>query len=133
MAHWVQCSFVGSTITWVDPTCGISTGGKGDNPSGGDARRHVYKPTGILERPKKKARTDVENRVDESREIEAEIAGRLAKEFGEETIRIREEGQQIEAMSQEAIAFEIGVLLRKKIKTEQDEITLMLLMAASIA
>ena len=105
----------------------IKTGTGGIDPGEGIRRRKLYqpfKPTGILDRPKRK---EVADRIDESRQIQAEIAGRLAREFGEETVRI-EEGKRIEEMTSAEVDFEIGVLLRKQIKTEEEEMILLLLM-----
>ena len=105
-------------------------GGKGDNPAA--RRRHTIKPTGFTGRAKKQSKVD--ERVDESREIHAEVAARIAREFGEETIRLRgEQAEQpaIEAMSLREIDAEIGALLRKKLRTEEDELMLLLLMAAA--
>jgi hypothetical protein len=120
----------------------VKTGTGGIDPGEGH-RRVPFKPTGIVDRPKisvKRGRKEVEDRVDESRQIQAEIAEKLAREFGEET-QAAEEAQAIEdrrqlmlaEMSQAQIDFEIGVLLRKKIKTAEDELILVLLMAAAAA
>lgn len=107
-----------------------STGGKGDNPSA----RGIIKPTGLIDRPKRKARNDVERRIEESRDIQAEVHEQVAREFGEETLRIAlAQEPPVETMSLREIDAEIGLLLRKKLRTEDDETMLLLLMAASAA
>lgn len=96
---------------------------------GGDAkRRRIVKPTGLLDRPKRK---DIEERVDDSREIEAEIADRLAREFVDDVEELVEE-PPIEQMTMAQIDLEIGVRLRKKLKQEEEEIMAMLMLAAMV-
>ena len=90
------------------------------------------KPTGLIERPVKEGRKDVEDRAAETAGIAAEIAGKLAREFGEETQQA-EAQKRIEQMTLAEVDFEIGVLLRKKLRTEEDEIMILLLIAASVA
>lgn len=80
--------------------------------------------------PRKEGRKDVQARVDESRDIQAEIAGRLAREFADETVSLDAKTPVIE-MSIAEIEFEIGVLLRKKLRNEEDEVLLLLLMVAA--
>ena len=112
------------------------TGGKGDNaPS--KRRGHLpAKPLGIIDRPRKplkEGRKDVSDRVDESRQIEADIAAKLARDFSEETLRIPPEQPPVAEMALADIEAEIGAILRKKVRTEQDETMLLLLMAAGVA
>ena len=115
------------------------SGGKGDNDGGQESRHQPFKPTGLLDRPRKpvkEGRKEVADRVDESRQIEAEIAGRLAKEFGEETqeiLRLPEAQPPVEEMTLAEVELEIGLLLRKKLRTQEDEILILLLMAAAAA
>ena len=105
---------------------GPPLGGKGDN----EKRRHQpYKPTGLLHLPKKAPK--VSERIDYSREIQAEIAARLAKEFTEEEV-VRQEQVEVARMSAAEVDLEIGVLLRKKVRTEEEEVVLLLLMAAAV-
>lgn len=118
----------GTSGTSVTPTTKTGTGGI--DPGEG-LRRFPAKPTGLLDRPKKEVREgrkNVEDRIDESAQIAAEIAGNLAREFGDETQR--QEAANIVEMSMAEVDFEIGVLLRKKIRNEEEEIMLMLLMIA---
>ena len=109
------------------PDEGPPLGGKGDNDR---RRRGVFKPTGILHVPKKSPQ--VEERVDDSRAIQAEIAARLAREFEQEEIA-RQQDIEVARLSAAEVDFEIGVLLRKKVRNEQEEIVLLLLMAAASA
>ena len=100
----------------------VPLGGKGDN-------KYVpVKPTGLLER-RKEVRKTVEERVEESAQIQAEVAGELAKQLREEIDVL--ESRPVERMTFQEIDREIGVLLRKKIRTEEDEILLLLLIAAA--
>ena len=108
--------------------------GKGDN----DKRHHPYKPTGLLHRPTKPKAKDarVQERLDDSVAIEAEIADKLAREFGDEAAKLRQsedatEAQAIVQMSMAEVDREIGILLRKKLRTEEEEITMLLLIAAA--
>lgn len=122
---------------------GPPIGGKGDNKKDrGKKTIHLpFKPTGILDRPRKEGRKEVEDRVDESRQIQAEIAGKLAYEFTEESSSLEakriEDAQasaarrkEIAQMSAAEIEKEIGILLKKKMKDEEDIISLTLLMIA---
>ena len=115
----------------VPPVVVGKTGTGGIDPGDG-LRRRPFKPTGLLDRPKAKD-ASVQERLDDAGNIQAEIAARLAREFGEETVRIGEqqEAQDIVEMTMAEVDFEIGVLLRKKLRTEDDEIMLMLLMVAA--
>lgn len=58
-------------------------------------------------------------------------AERLAKEFSEETLRLPPELPPVTQMTMAEVEFEIGTLIRKKLKTQEDEVMLVLLMAAS--
>jgi hypothetical protein len=112
------------------PVVVVKTGTGGIDP-GEVRRRGIVKPTGILHLPKKKeGRKDVEDRVDESRGIQAEIAARLAREFTEETAEI-EARPPIVTMTIAQVDAEIGFLLRKKLRTDEDEVILLLLMVAA--
>lgn len=109
----------------------LSASGKGDN----DRPRHIVKPLGLPFGKPKKRRTAVDDRVEQSRQLEAEVAARLAREFEGGTRREAERGeaQQILEMSMAEIDHEIGVLLRKKMRTQEDEVLLLFLMVAAAA
>lgn len=104
------------------------TGGIDGEGTGGTKRKGIVKPLGTLGLPRK-GKKAVEARVDESREIQAEIASRLAREFAEESVAL--ETRPIASMSMAEIDFEIGAILRKQIRTEEDEAALILLMIAA--
>ena len=114
----------GATPTPTQDT-GPPIGGKGDN----EKRRSTYKPTGILHLPKKSPK--VSERIDDSRAIQAEIAARLVKEFTEEEVA-RQEQVEVARLSAAEVDFEIGILLRKKLRTDQEELLLVLLMASAV-
>ena len=80
--------------------------------------------------PRKEGRKEIADRVDDSRDIQVEIAGRLAREFTDETVSLDVQPTVVE-MSIAEIEFEIGVLLRKKLRNEEDEVLLFLLMVAA--
>lgn len=86
------------------------TGGKGDNSS----RRRIFKPTGLP--PYREVRKPVEDRIAETHVIAREVAEQY-------------EEQPIAQMALVDIEAEIGELLRKKLRTEDEEIMLLLLMA----
>jgi hypothetical protein len=93
----------------------------------------IVKPSGLLHKPRKEGRRDVSDRVEDSRAIAAEVAARLAREFGDETAATLAAQQALDVaeLSAQQVAFEIGVLLRKKLRTEEEEVLLLLLLAAS--
>jgi len=110
----------------IDAETAIKTGAGGIDPGDG-LKRRIVKPTGLLHLPKKKGR--IEERIDDTRSIQAEVAGRLAREFSEES-RLLDVPQTIVEMTMAEIDAEIGLLLRKKLRTDEDEIALLLLMVA---
>ena len=68
----------------------------------------------------------------QSAQIAAEIAEKLAREFGGENAALEAlQERKIEELSQAERDFEIGVLLRKKLRNEEDDLILLLLMAAA--
>jgi len=98
----------------------VHTGGKGDNADG-VRRPRIFKPTGLLDR---KATPTVQDRIDDSAQLHAQAVENA--KYAKEVIAF----QPIETMSQAEIDFEIGVLLHKKIRTEEDELLLLMLMMA---
>lgn len=111
----------------------VKTGTGGIDP--GELRKHRYppaKPLGILHLPKKplkEGRKEVSDRVEESRQIQSEIAARLAREFTEETALL--DRPPVETMTMAEVEAEIGVLLRKKLRTDNEEVILFFLMIAA--
>lgn len=116
---------IGEAVTAV-----TKTGTGGIDPR--EVRRGIIKPTGLLDRaPKKKqpeARKSVEDRVEDARQIQAEIAGELAKELRGE---IESAQKAISAMTMAEVDFEIGVLLRKVQRTQEEDLLLLMLMAVT--
>ena len=106
---------VGGTPPAPDPVV-VKTGGKGDN------KRRIVKPTGLVDR---KATPTIQERIEDSAQLHIEAKEQAREQFLELPVF-----QPIETMSQAEIDFEIGVLLRKKIRTEEDEILLLMLMMA---
>lgn len=112
------------------PDEAVKTGTGGIDP--GDARkRRTFKPTGLLHLPVK-ARPTVKERVDQSAGIASDIADKLAREFTEETQSLQTPTESVR-MSLSEVDAEIGRILRKKVRTEEDEVLLLLLMAAVAA
>jgi hypothetical protein len=92
-------------------------------------RRNIFKPTGLIDR-KPEGRAGVEQRVRESQEIADEIAEALAR--GPEPLPEPKLEPRLEFTPAQVDA-EIGRLLRKHMRTDEDELILLLLMAASAA
>jgi hypothetical protein len=84
----------------------------------------IYKPTGFLER-KRKPRKEVEDRVEDSRDIQLEVAEQLAREFSEESSLATI--TPISLMSQAQIASEIRERLQLQLKIQDDEETILLI------
>ena len=107
------------------PDVGPPLGGKGD----GKRRILSVKPTGLLDRPTKavKPLSRVDERVEDSRQIQAEVAGELARQLREDIDR---EVPPVVMMDLAAVEAEIGRILRKKVRTDEDEVLLLLLMVA---
>lgn len=120
-------------VTPVEPA--PPAGGKDDTHAGRKRlsvrRSDPFKPTGLIDRPKSKDPA-IDARLAEQAATRAEIAGKLAREFAEDSAAIKEaESRPVVEMSLAEIEFEIGVLLRKKLRTQEDDAILMLLLVAS--
>lgn len=125
--------FGGGFFGAITPEETTTTGGKGDNKR---PVLHTVKPTGLIDRPKLKAKdARVQDRLNDAAALEAEVAGKLAREFGEESDRLKEseQAQDIVQMSMAEVDREIAILLRKKMRTEEEEVVLLLLMVAASA
>lgn len=107
----------------------VKTGTGGIDP--GEARRMV-KPLGILHLPKKPGRKSVQDRVDDSRQAATEIATKLKQEFLDQSLELDAPPPLIAQMSLAQVEREIRALLHKKLRTEDEEIMLMLLMVAVV-
>lgn len=89
--------------------------------TGGIDPPRIYKPTGLEDR-KRKPDARVQARVEESREIHAEVAGKLARELNQDV------ETPVSELSLLEIDQEIGRLLRKVKRTQDEEILLLMLM-----
>ena len=98
---------------------GLGGGGKGDNA----APNRTFKPTGLVDRTKLKEKTKVEERLAETAEIHAEVIAEAKQEFLSETPQV--------TMSLSEIDMEIGRLLRKVMRSDDEEVMLLILMAAA--
>ena len=105
-------------------------GGKGDNSedsgvssSKKSKRRQIIKPTGLIDRPR--IERSVEARVERSREIAREVAVAAELEFSEP------EMVPVSRMTLSEIDAEIGKLLHKKLRDDEDEFVLLMLLIAS--
>ena len=102
--------------TTPPPTPAVKTGTGGIDP-----RRSIYKPTGLIDvKPKSK----IQQRVEETAQIHAEVSKNLRDEFVTEF-------KPIQTMTMAEIDREIGALLKKKMRTDEEEVTLLILMIAS--
>ena len=95
----------------------VKTGTGGIDPA---KRNRIYKPTGLPLKPPKEGRKSTQDRVDESGQIQAEIASRLSKEFTEELNQERE-AASIALMTQAQIDAEIAFLMKEKMQKMQKE------------
>lgn len=109
------------------PVVTAKTGAGGIDP--GEGQRRIYKPSGLLERPRKKkgAVPAVEARVQETHEIARE----LAREAKHEAFDV-EAYLPVEQMTMEQVDGEIARLLHKRIKTEEENVALLILLAMAL-
>ena len=105
-------------------------GGKGDNSedsgvssSKKSRRRQIIKPTGLIDRPR--IERSVEALVEQSAEIAREVSVAAEREFSVPEII------PISRMKLSEIDAEIGRLLQKKLRDDEDEFVLLMLMIAS--
>lgn len=107
------------------------SGGKGDN-AGRRKRKTLhlpFKPTGIVDRP---ARKDIERRVAESREIAAEVAGKIASGLALSGASEATEGAGNAAqVSLSAMDLEIRDLMQEEMQMQDLTAILVLLAAAA--
>ena len=112
-------------------TISVKTGVGGIDP--GRKRKTLRLPIKSVLFPvqteEKKPQTAIDVRIEESRQIQAEVAAQLLREFTEESEVISNLGS-VEQMSMAEIDYEIKVLLRKQFRTEDDEVILLMLLAA---
>lgn len=123
--------FGGEFFSDTEAEQAVKTGTGGIDPEGSHHKPYPVKPTGILHLPPKRGKLApaVEERIGEAARDKAEIAHRLAREFTEETALLQRPA--IESMTMAQIEAEIGVLLRKKVKTDDEEILLLFLISVA--
>lgn len=91
-----------------------------DDKHSGKKRVDIFKPTGLDYR---KATPTVDERIADSANLHADaVAKAEAEVIGDE--------RESQSLSPEEVEYQIGVLLRKKLRTEDEEILLLMLMMA---
>lgn len=85
-------------------------------------RRTIYKPTGLLDRK-------IERRISEAAQESAEITAKLDAEFLPEVIAA---AAPVQRLTLEQIDFEIGLLLRNKMRTDEEDALLVILLVANV-
>ena len=117
------------------------TGGKGDNKKGKKTIHLPFKPSGLVERPKK-TEPKIEKRVDESRQIQAEVAKQLAKEFSasQQEVSQRDASEAISKAASKKLQKEldnqietvISQRVAKRKKQDEDDLRFILMAAGSV-
>lgn len=102
----------------------VKTGTGGIDPHK-RVRRPIIKPTGLEFRDVKSP--VVKDRLEETRDIDEAIRAKAAREFFDVP-----EQKPIEKMSIAEIDAEIGALLRKQMRTEEEELLLLIMIAGSM-
>jgi hypothetical protein len=93
-------------------------------PRPGDNRkRGIFKPTGL------QPRSRVGQRISDTASLDAEVSARVAREFID--VPDAPAPPPVIEMSAEEIDREIGIILRKRVRTDEDEVMLLLMMAAA--
>lgn len=95
-----------------------------------DGGRGIIKPTGLDGYRPRREDEALQKRLQESADDALAISERLAREFAEENAVLARQ-TPIVSMTLKEIDREIGILLRRKLKTEEDDVLLLTLMAAS--
>jgi hypothetical protein len=88
-------------------------------------RRHIYKPTGLLERKKKDP--VIEQIIRESRDIQREVFDEVIGP----ALKTELDFRPIETMTASEIDREIGLLMREKVRKDEEEEMLLLMMIAA--
>lgn len=94
----------------------VKTGHADDRP-----RRHIFKPSGLVDRP------SVKQRIEETALIHQEVV--LENGLSEIVIR---QFAPVETMSLEDINTEIAALMKKKLLTDEEDVMLLFLLAATV-
>lgn len=128
--------------SWGSSWGGIGSeyvGGGGDNSSKQKPRRrNIFKPSGDTGRRVKNAKQEIKKELPLEDKRPSEIDLAVQNEFSQENRRFAD-GLEIQnrldalwAMEQKARDAEIAILLHKKLRTEEDELLLLLAMAAAV-
>ena|SRR3990167_3429800 len=99
----------------------VKTGTGGIDPG---KKHRIVKPTGLLHLPKAKEPV-VQQRLEDTSHLHEEIAREVAKEFFGAS-----QTKTVEQMSMVEVDAEIGELLRREFITQDEELRLLILMAA---
>ena len=103
----------------------VKTGTGGLDPKRRTLRRPIFKPTGVVDRQ------SVQARVEESREIAAEVSDAIKSEFAGTSIA-ETQFSPIGRMTAAQVDAEIAVLMRKRMLDDEDEAMLLILIAAAV-
>lgn len=118
------------TVAGLMSSDGGSTGepehhGKGDEYRNPSQYANIYKPTGLVNKPKSR----VQERIEETADIHAEVSQAFHEQLALEAQVEANDTPTVE-MTQAEIDFEIGVLMRKRMRTEDEELMLLMLMVS---
>ena len=105
------------------------TGTGGLDPKRRTLRRPIFKPTGLIDR--QQATPSVEARIEQSREIAAEVSDAIKSEFAGTSIA-ETQFSPIGRMTAAQVDAEIAVLMRKRMLDDEDEAMLLILIAAAV-
>lgn len=119
--------FGGEFFNTATPATSTKTGTGGIDPGGKrrSGKKGIFKPTGLVGKPKAKT-PKVQQRLDETREIHEEVKEQAKKEFL---------GEQLSPAVMETLLMaeteaEMKALLRKKLMAENEEALLIILLAS---
>lgn len=87
--------------------------------------RNIIKPTGLLTTKRGKIQT----RLEETHEIALEVSQNLANELAGKPVKVE---VPVPQMSLAEIEFEIAYLIKKKLRTDEDNAMLLILIAANL-
>lgn len=116
--------------------------GGGARPGDGPKKRSIFKPTGTLHLPRKKlnpAQQDVENRLQDSQNIAADVAAQVSRDFAQSNRAVEQAAvaslqvrMSADIAAQAAMTAEIAILMQRKLRKEEEEMILLLMMGASL-
>lgn len=126
--------FAGLDDSPPTPSDEAKTGTGGIDAAGEARRRNLIKPTGFTERTRHKERANAAIEQDTA----VEIAERIAIDFADENAALEAAALARAAILQASlteaeITAEIAALLHSKLRTEEDEIVLLIMMAVAVS